>query len=144
MPGIHVTIESDTATNGFVRAGKAVPAGVAVALKSIGLDIQNTARLSMSRGSPRGRRYKRGKKWHTASAPGQPPATDTGDLMNHVVSQASRTFVEIGESGTRKEHGKHLEYGTSRMAARPWLMPAVEKHLPRLEGMIATEIARRS
>jgi len=62
---------------------------------------------------------------HQASAPGQYPATDTGRLVSSV-----RMLPDVGTSyvvGTNVEYGRWLEFGTSRMAARPWLLPSFER-----------------
>ena len=71
-------------------------------------------------------RYKKGRKpyRHVASKAGDAPNTDTGDLVSriNVEIHGKRAFV-----GTDLEYGKHLEFGTRRMAARPWLNPALAK-----------------
>lgn len=62
---------------------------------------------------------------HTASAPGQYPATDTGRLVSSVkaVPDGPMSYVV----GTNVEYGPMLEFGTARMAARPWLLPSFER-----------------
>lgn len=80
-------------------------------------------------GSPKsGRTYKKyqPRRTHTASAPGQYPATDTGAL-------GSRTGVAVQPIpngyvvGTNVAYGPMLEFGTAKMAARPWLLPSFER-----------------
>jgi len=69
----------------------------------------------------RGGRLKRPRR-HQASAPGEYPASDTGRLASSVqMDQQTRMRIYVG---TRVKYGRHLEYGTSRMAARPWLLPS--------------------
>jgi hypothetical protein len=138
---VDVKITEDTATPGFKKAAKAVGTGSQSALDAIGLKIQNTARLSMSHGSPTGRLYKRGRKMHRASAPGEPPATDRGRLVGSVVSKPGKGFVLIG---THLGYGLYWELDAPTTARRPWLMPAVEKHQEEIEGRFVTEIERRS
>ena len=69
-----------------------------------------------------GRQYQ-----HVASKPGDAPNTDTGALVRSIqvqpVAPSETIFV-----GTSLEYGKHLEFGTRGMEARPWLMPAAEAH----------------
>lgn len=48
-----------------------------------GLQVEQIAKASMS-GPRSGRIYRRGKKMHQASAPGEPPAVDTGKLKNSI------------------------------------------------------------
>lgn len=71
-----------------------------------------------------GRTYKRGRRVHVASAPGEPPATDTGLLRNSV--QAGRRMrrtarAVIGEVGIGAEYALFLEKGTRRMKPRPFI-----------------------
>lgn len=58
------------------------------------------------------------RRVHQASAAGQYPANDTGRLAGSIKHefQGLRSVV-----WTDLEYGKYLEYGTSTMAARPWL-----------------------
>lgn len=91
------------------------------------------------------------KRQHLASAPGQSPNSDTGRLAGSV---DVRFIPKIGGllSGvvfTPLEYGAHLEFGTQEMAARPWLIPAVEsqrgpwiKRLNRLTEKAAKGINR--
>ncbi len=84
------------------------------------------------------KRTKSGKK-HRASAPGEPPAIDTGILRASMIHTVQKTALEvIGKVGTDIEHiaakapagtdvnyGLYLELGTSKMAPRPYLRPAL-------------------
>lgn len=72
-----------------------------------------------------GRRYTRGNRTHTASAPGNAPAVDSGRLRQSIgVQQVAEGHYRVG---TNVEYAPYLEYGTRRMAARPFLRPAFEK-----------------
>ncbi len=68
---------------------------------------------------------------HTASAPGEAPAVDTGNLMNSVTH--AMTDTTVGEVAVGAEYGAYLELGTARMAARPYLGPAADKVKPAFE-----------
>ena len=59
------------------------------------------------------------------SAPGDPPGVDTGALRASVQSEHTGTNQYTVSDGV--EYGAFLEYGTPRMAARPWLGAAVFK-----------------
>ena len=66
-----------------------------------------------------------GYKTHRASAPGEAPAIDTGNLRGSIsVAMTSPTsaMVSVGS-----EHGIYLEYGTRKMAKRPYIRPAVDE-----------------
>ena len=65
---------------------------------------------------------------HRASSPGEPPATDLGDLVGSVKGEMIddlHGFVEVG-----MEYGIYLEYGTGSIAPRPFFAPSVEVVLP--------------
>lgn len=64
---------------------------------------------------------------HTASAPGQYPATDTGRLAGSVRMEMPQVGNVTGRVGTAVAYGPMLEFGTSKMAARPWLLPSFER-----------------
>lgn len=62
---------------------------------------------------------------HRASAPGMPPASDTGQLL---ASIGHRILVEdtvIGRVYADKVYALYLEHGTRYMAPRPFLVPAL-------------------
>jgi phage gpG-like protein len=65
------------------------------------------------------------RRTHTASAPGSYPASDTGRLASSVKMLASGPMAY--EVGTNVNYGPMLEFGTAKMAARPWLFPSFEK-----------------
>ena len=89
--------------------------------------IRNTIIKSMAREKKSGKFYRRGGKTHRASAPGEAPAVDSGELLRAIVFDVRGMEVEIGaEAGA--PYAELLEEGTSKMEARPWLEPAVEKH----------------
>ena len=71
---------------------------------------------------------------HQASAPGEPPAVDTGLLrasVSHLVAtDAGGLFAEIGSGASPAMPGVKyalwLEQGTRHMAPRPWLKPSLD------------------
>lgn len=114
------------------RALKGVPELVAkeldVALFAAAKHVEAEAKKSIASGEKTGRVYKRRTVTHRASAPGEAPASDTGRLVNSITAyppQKGESTVVAGR-GTVK-YASMLEFGTSRMAARPFLFPALEK-----------------
>lgn len=80
---------------------------------------------------------------HVASAPGDAPNTDSGDLANNIgVDPRGLGFEVI--SGMA--YSADLEFGTMRMAARPFMVPASEKSRGKvakvLQGAINRELAK--
>lgn len=88
--------------------------------------VENEAkRLLLLPGS--GRIYRRGGVVHQASAPGEPAASDTGQLLNSVGHRMSEDANGVyAEVGTDVKHGAYTELGTRHMAPRPWLRPALD------------------
>ncbi len=72
-----------------------------------------------------GRIYKRRGGVHQASAPGEPPAPDTGNLRNAIGFQ----IIAPGRVGIGVEAGasywRFLEFGTRFIDPRPFLRPAI-------------------
>lgn len=86
-----------------------------------------------------GRVYRRRGVTHQASAPGQPPASDTGRLV-----QSNRTEFDQAElTGTAiwsAAHAAALEHGTAKMAPRPFARPALANSREEIEQDIAAEV----
>ena len=95
-------------------------------------------RLLSLPGSGRVYQKYRPRRLHQASAPGEPPAVDTGLLRasvgHRVGADAEGVFAEWGvmtgaedrEGGTTIDHiGVWLETGTRHMEPRPWLRPSI-------------------
>lgn len=75
---------------------------------------------------------------HRASAPGQAPTTWKGDLRASI----THTVVTIGSLltaivGTNKTYAPLLEFGTSKMAPRPFMRITIERIKPTLWKIMA-------
>lgn len=66
------------------------------------------------------------------SSPGAPPHRVTGELHDDV-DHEFRDGGLTGVVGTDLPHGRWLEFGTAKMAARPWLRPALSKIISKIE-----------
>lgn len=95
--------------------------------------LQGEARLKMILSQPgSGRVYGR----HQASAPGSPPAPDTGQLR--AATQADTQIQRDGEGlkgriVANKDYAEALEKGTEKMAARPFLNVLITDHADELK-----------
>lgn len=136
---------------------KAARAGIPRDLDKVGTDIVNQLRLDLSQPG-RGRVYTtyfwtdevgrvhpgRERVPHVASAPGDPPAVDTGQLRASYGHHAERTpdggMVTIG---TADEKAKFLEFGTSRMEPRPHLRPVVQRNQAHVREVVADGVEGR-
>lgn len=87
------------------------------------LAVHRTAIEGIQKGSRSGIAYKN----HQASAPGEYPKTDTGNLVSKIFFRIDKNEL-VGEVGTALDYGVYLELGTSRMSPRPWLQPSFNKH----------------
>ncbi|WP_020184544.1 hypothetical protein [Methylopila sp. 73B] len=99
--------------------------GIQDALEASAAEMHGYAVQKIQRNSGGGRTYKRGGRTHTASAPGEFPNSDYGELVSKMrASKASRDGQGIiATFGAYDVKAKYLEYGTSRMAARPFMRP---------------------
>ena len=115
-------------------------------LKRFIVIIQNDLRDKLSQEGT-GRQYVINKSGtvHTASAPGEPPAVNTGLLRNSVatapvVEKTSRDEIEMRLTDFAP-YGATLERGTSKMAARPWVKPVLNDRKPELKSFLEKSIS---
>ncbi len=134
-------------------AANKIQAAAEQQLVKIGLQMEGDIKKTFAPGT--GRTYMKGKNKnivHVASAPGEPPAVDTGRLMNSISTNWSQSGLSSGKVGpkaasedgvmnpgsdanqfkvvvgTRVFYAPYLEFGSSRMAARPYFRQVVEKY----------------
>lgn len=75
---------------------------------------------------------------YTASAPGEPPAVQTGQLRNSIATNVYTEGRSIkGEVGTELMKGLHLEKGTKNMAPRPFLEPSFDSSLDEVKEILS-------
>lgn len=74
---------------------------------------------------------------HVPSAPGEPPNADTRQLDTNIVN--AKTGELTAEVSSNAPYSAALEFGTSKMEARPFMKPAAKKTRPR-----ATELVVRA
>lgn len=72
---------------------------------------------------------------HQASAPGDMPAMDTGNLANSIMVEFEEPTIAVVY--TNVDYSAHLEFGTMRMAPRPFMTPAAEAVRPEFEAEAA-------
>lgn len=100
----------------------------------VGADmIRAEAFQSISRGSVSG-------KGHVASSPGEPPNRDTGNLQANLETTNPRPLV--AEVRSNALYAADLEFGTSKMAARPYMRPARDKKEPEIQRLFASEMGK--
>ncbi len=74
---------------------------------------------------------------YTASAPGEPPAVQLGDLRKSVKGGIEKVGKDlVGFVGSDLPKAPWLEYGTTKMLPRPWLRPSFEKSLVKVKEVL--------
>ncbi|MCK8457027.1 HK97-gp10 family putative phage morphogenesis protein [Sphingomonas faeni] len=99
--------------------------------------VATEAHISITTGSV-------GGKNHVASQPGEAPNSDTQVLNRGIhVLQLAPLHVQVVSTAP---YSVDLEYGTSKMAARPFMRPAADKSSDKVDKMLrnaAFRAARR-
>ncbi|MBR4032245.1 MAG: hypothetical protein IKJ07_05890 [Clostridia bacterium] len=99
-----------------------------------GLNIMRNAALIVLGQDGSGRTYRNG---HVASAPGQPPAPDKGNLRRN---WQQRKYITgkvriVLQMKSRMFYAGFLEHGTRKMAARPFHDRIKQKALPEIQAL---------
>lgn len=77
------------------------------------------------------------------SAPGEAPRKRTGTLQKSVAAEVERTPAGVTvRVGSSVPYARFLEYGTRRMAARPWLRPGLSEWQPRAQRDFVVALRR--
>jgi len=113
-------------------------AETARAVRATAQAIRNDAIISVKSHLSAGKVYTRGTVKHVASKPGSPPNQDRGTLTRNIrVTMNDDLTADISSNAP---YSAALEFGTSNMAARPFMTPAVEgqrvKHKERLQKAV--------
>lgn len=119
-------ISSSLSGADWTRIGEAQMRRLSLAVRTTATGLERIMKRSITSEPKHGILYDRpGGKPHRASAPGEPPASDTGTLVNsiqvrHVTDLES--WVIVGA-----EYAYGLEFGRVRVAPRPFVRPAARK-----------------
>ena len=108
--------------------------------------VRNTAVQSIQKGGT-GKLYEKynPRRTHRASAPNQPPASDTGFLVSQISTSVKKepNGVVVGQIISAAPYSAYLEFGTTSMlnpkdgtgGARPFMQPALEKNRRKIEAL---------
>jgi hypothetical protein len=133
MAGAPMLAEFDVKFNGRGAVTSAMEAKMPRVMAALATEYANAVKLRMRNSPATGRVYpevrtklvKRGKRTvrvtlrgrptHRASAPGEAPAPDTGDLLRSVTWRVTRSGTAWrAEVGSRLRYAVCLEYGAAR------------------------------
>ena len=133
MPSVQVVVQLRTAQaiaaiqDAAWRAAKQTAVAIEQDIKGLGPHAQPALR-SQGRFVP--------------SEPGTPPRPRSGNLRRsyHVEFDEANHVARVGSDPAIAPYAIFLELGTSRMAARPALIPAAEFHAATLARLVAENI----
>ncbi|WP_020471465.1 HK97-gp10 family putative phage morphogenesis protein [Zavarzinella formosa] len=127
MIDLTVTVQGlDKIISSSAAIQKAVDEELSKGTYACAQQIATDYKKSVLAGGKSGRIYKYGAISHQASAPGEAPASNTGRLVNAIsvmVDSASSSIMKVAT-----KYAMMLEVGTSKMAARPAAVPAMEQN----------------
>lgn len=102
--------------------------------------VRTTMVEKIQSGNKSGRVYTRGGVTHQASAPGEAPASNSGRLVQSIQTSYEFTIVLKGTVNASTEYAAPLEYGTQKMAERPFARPSLQEKQNEIIQGIADEI----
>ena len=104
--------------------------------------IRSEAVKSIMQGPKTGGIYEKynPRRTHRASAPGQAPASDTGNLVSQIQVKSTNPDEVTVESGAN--YSKFLEFGTSKILPRPFLFPATERSRPKIQQAVFNKVVQ--
>lgn len=125
-------------TGGFGRAASRVHRQLGQVVNATAHEVEARANAAVQEGPKTGQVYGA----HQASAPGEAPATDTGNLANSI--QAQMTGPLAAEVSVGAEYAAALEFGTAdgKIAPRPFLEPALDAARPGFEAAVKSVLQR--
>jgi len=97
--------------------------------------VEGTAKQSIMKGGT-GITYQKynPRRQHTASAKGEPPASDTGFLVSNITSSVKQQGTSVvGQIVASAPYAPYLEFGTSTIDPRPFMQPALERNRPKIK-----------
>ena len=121
-------------------SGKNVRPDIRKALIAAGSAIKVDAQLSITGGTRTGHVYVRDGKPHQASAPGEPPASDTGQLADSIVEQEFPAELRV-EVSAHAPYAADLEFGNSKILERPFMRPAAKKNRALAGKLVGTAVS---
>jgi len=143
MTRITMQIEGGDQLAAALRAyGAKAEKHVGDAVNATGLELRGDIVKAYQRGPASGVTYEKynPRRTHTASAPGEAPATDTGRLASSV--DFKRDGPMSATVGSQVAYAAMLEFGTSRIAPRPAWVPATEAMRPKFRRRLETALER--
>ena len=112
---------------------------VGAALFAAGESIATEAQTLITAGSASGTKTK--KHLHVPSKPGEPPNNFSGTLAGNIEAAHTENPLVVTVT-SNAPYAAALEFGTSRMAARPYMQPARDAKLKEAQTLVATAVKK--
>lgn len=116
-----------------LQGARGASRAVARALYVAGQEIESEAERSITEGSVSG-------AGHVPSLPGEPPNRDTGHLDTNIETTIEAQNPPTVHVTSHASYSAALEFGTSRMAERPFMRPAAEKKRKRATELVQSAV----
>jgi HK97 gp10 family phage protein len=113
------------------------------AIATSGNLVRNDAIKSIQNSTGGGITYKKynPNRKHNASAAGQAPNTDTGFLVSNIFLTYSVDKLTAFVT-SRAKYSAALEFGTSKMKERPFMVPALEQNKKKIRKLIDKALSK--
>ncbi|OQW44356.1 MAG: hypothetical protein A4S16_03450 [Proteobacteria bacterium SG_bin6] len=121
-----------TARGGLKRLAEGLERELGPVVFAAAQIIEVEAARSITAGSVSG-------KGHVPSKPGEPPSNDTGVLARNI--ETNMVGPVTAEVSSNAPYSQHLEFGTSKMAARPFMAPAVARKRKEVANLLKKGLA---
>ena len=140
---ISITIKySGDFVGDLERFNKELLGNIDDAINQISIIVASRVRQKINQGPRSGRIYRVGSRghyrFHQSSAPGEPPKTDTGNLVSHTYPKHPSFLVSQVISDAA--YSSFLELGTSKMAPRPYMQVTVDENQTEINKIIDAAI----
>lgn len=139
--GLSIEIDDRATQRSLRRVARKYPRIAVSRMRAAAILVQSEAKRLVLSGPASGRLYTRRGITHRASAPGQPPMSDTGTLARsiHVDDTAARTRLRVSVVAGAK-YAPHLQLGTVKMRARPFMDVALKNKINEVRRIIRAPI----
>ena len=139
-------VDSDKVIKALKKLDDDIQIATSKFMKGEGADMEREIKMSMSTSGRHAGVGPQGGEIRAHSKPGQVPFTQSTLLRQSIgyLFQFAKNslFIDVGaiRGGGKLNYAHGLEVGTSKMAARAWLMPIVKKHLDTWEKEIGIKV----